>query len=77
MPLLWLWNAKYPLLGLFCLILVGSLLLHKGAYNRKPIIKEPVGPIGGFGCDELVLYGIRLLAPASVGKLSTNESAVM
>ena len=27
--------------------------------------------VGGFGCDELVLYGIRELAPAT---LSTNES---
>ena len=26
---------------------------------------------------ELVLYGIRLLAPASLGKLSANESAVI
>ena len=26
--------------------------------------------VGGFGCDELVLYGIRELVPAT---LSTNE----
>ena len=29
---------------------------------------------GGLWMPELVLYGIRLLAPASLGKLSTNES---
>ena len=33
--------------------------------------------VGGFGCDELVLYGIRLLVTASLGKISTNKSAVM
>ena len=28
---------------------------------------------GYFACSSLVLYGIRLLAQASLGKLSTNE----
>ena len=51
-------------------------LWHKGAYNRNLLcmetnnlytIKNQRGAskkplVGGFGCDELVLYGIRLLA---------------
>ena len=33
-------------------------------------------PIRGLWMPELVLYGIRLLAPASLGKLWTNERRV-
>ena len=67
---------------------ISSILI--GAYNRTFLCMEAKYPCAiknqrgaskillpsrGFGCDELVLYGIRLLAPA--GKLWTNESAVM
>ena len=38
-------------------------------------IKNP--PSRELWMPELVLYGIRLLAQASLGKLSTNKSAVM
>ena len=59
----------------------------KGAYNRTFPCMEANYPyaiknqrgaskMGGFGCDELVYYGIRLLE-ASLGKLWTNESRVM
>ena len=41
-----------------------SKIPHKFQSVPKPIV-------GGFGWDELVLYGIRELAPAT---LSTNES---
>ena len=57
-----------------------SLLCHKEQARSK---QRPVGslrskaPSRGFWMPELVLYGIRLLVPASLGKLSTNESAVM
>ena len=51
-------------------------LCHKEPARSKQNI--PLGVLcvskplpGGFGCDELVLYGIRELAPAT---LSTNES---
>ena len=41
-------------------------------------IREPViGPFRAWKLTILVLNGIRLLAPVSLGKLSTNESAVM
>ena len=33
--------------------------------------------VEGFECDELVLYGIRLLAQASLGKLWTNKRALL
>ena len=38
-------------------------LLHQQSYaikNQRGASKIPL--VGGFGCDELVLYGIRLLA---------------
>ena len=64
-------RIQSPLLGAFCLLLAGSLW-HKGAYNRTfpcmeanypYVIKNQRGAskkhlVGGFGCDELVLYGI-------------------
>ena len=76
-------RIQSPLLGAFCLLLAGSLW-HKDSwlpctersYYRRPYaIKNQRGAskkplVGGFGCDELVLYGIRELAPAT---LSTNE----
>ena len=37
--------------------------------NQRGVSKIPL--VGCFGCDELVLYGIRELAPAT---LSINES---
>ena len=65
-------RIQSPLLGAFCLFLAVSLW-QKGAYNRNfPCIeanysyaiknlqgasKKPLG--GDFGCEGLVLYGIR------------------
>ena len=55
------------------LALAGSLW-HKGAYNRTfPCMEakknqrgaSKITPKGYFGCDELVLYGTRLLAQAT------------
>ena len=40
-------------------------------YPPRGILRSKAPIVGGFGCDELVLYGIRELAPAT---LSTNES---
>ena len=40
-------------------------------------VPKPLVASRGLWMPELVLYGIRLLAQASLGKLSTNESAVM
>ena len=76
-----------PLLGAFCLLLAGSLR-HKGAYNRtfpcmeanypyaiknqRGASKKPL--VGGFGCEELVLYGIRDTGVATLWTISTNES---
>ena len=65
-------------------MLLSGSLWHKGAYNRTFPCMEATYPyaiknqrgaskkllVGGFGCDELVLYGIRELAPAT---LWTNE----
>ena len=48
-----------------------ALLCHKEPARSKQSVPKPL--VGGFGCDELVLYGIRELAPAT---LSTNESQV-
>ena len=67
-PLLGALERKIPPLGEFCLLLAGSLW-HKGAYNRTFLCMEATYPfyavknqlVGGFGCDELVLYDIREL----------------
>ena len=77
-------RIQSPLLGAFCLLLAGSSwhknswlpCTEKSYYRRPYAIKNQRGAskrplVGGFGCDELVLYGIRLLARA---KFSTNES---
>ena len=49
-----------------------AILCHK-----EPTRSKQNTPSRGLWMPELVLYGIRLLAQASLGKLSTNESAVM
>ena len=65
-------RIQSPLLGAFCLLLAGSLW-HKNSWlqytessyyrrlyaikNQRGTSKKPL--VGGFGCDELVLYGIR------------------
>ena len=67
-------GIQSPLLGVFCMLLAGSLW-HKGAYNRSfpcmeanypYAIKNQRGaritPSKRYFCDQLVLYGIRLLA---------------
>ena len=46
-----------------------QLLASKALKPQRGASKKPL--IGGCGCDVLVLYGIRVLAPAT---LSTNES---
>ena len=87
-------RIQSPLLGAFCLLLAGSLW-HKGAYNRTFPCMEANYPyaiknqrgaskVGGFGCDELVLYGIRDTGGATLWSslpmraeprwASTNES---
>ena len=40
--------------------------------NQRGASKKPL--VGGFGCDELVLYGIRVLAEQHYAQDSTNES---
>ena len=49
---------------------------ERSYYRRPCAIKNPRGAskkplVGGFGCDELVLYGIR---DTGVATVSTNES---
>ena len=81
-------RIQSPLLGAFCLLLAGSLW-HKGAYNRtfqcmeanypylmplRTSSSHPKPPVGGFGCDELVLCGIRDTGVATLWTISTNES---
>ena len=74
-------NAKYPHWVVFFLFLAGSLC-HKDSwlpctersYYRRPYaIKNQRGSSKIPPMTELVLYGMRLLAQASLGKLSTNE----
>ena len=89
-------RIQSPLLGAFCLLLAGSLW-HKDSwflctgrfYYRRPYdIKNQRGAskplVGGFGCDELILYGIRDTGVATLWSpgpmrampcwISTNES---
>ena len=40
--------------------------------NQRGASKKPL--VGGFGCDELVLYGIRVLAEQHYDQDSTNQS---
>ena len=56
-----------------------DLKIHRGASKIPPNggILRSKAPIRGLWMPELVLYGLKLLAPSSLGKLSTNESAVM
>ena len=60
-------------------MLAPAVLCHKEPARASKAPRGGFGtqntPIGWyFACSSLVLYGIRLLAPASLGKLSTNES---
>ena len=78
-------GTQNTILGVFCLLLAGSLW-HKGAYKRTFPCMEANYPytiknqrrasngIRGLWMPELVLYGIRLQAQATLEKLSTNES---
>ena len=67
--------------GLFRGIAWPAILCHKEPASSKQNNPQCNGGIlrskarsRGIWMPELVLYGIRLLAPASLGKLSTNES---
>ena len=53
-------------------MLAPAILCHKEPARSKQTI-----PSRGLWMPELVLYDIRLLAQATLGKLSTNENAVM
>ena len=78
-------NANNPHWWYFAcssMVLYGIRAPIKGPFHAwKPIILMPqrtseeqeIPPNGGI----LVLYGIRLLTPASLGNVSTNESAIM
>ena len=59
-------------------------LLRQQSYAKKNQLGLTLGGIlrskatrRGLWMPELVLYGTKLLAPASLGKLLTNESAVL
>ena len=46
--------------------------------NQREASKKPL--VGGFGCDELVLYGIRVLAEQLLGKvldIEMDHTAIM
>ena len=62
------WSSSY----ITALSLVQSFLCH-----TEPARSKKNTPSRGLWMLELVLYGIRVVVPASLGKLSTNESAAM
>ena len=61
------------------MITAGFKKLDEKKAERYPAFSlvSNIGPFRAWKLTILVLNGIRLLAPVSLGKLSTNESAVM
>ena len=65
---------RSSVLRVFCLLLAGSIWHMAPFRANNPYDVKNQQPARGLWMPEQVLYGIRLLAQASLGKLSTNES---